>query len=80
MPRAFTRPDAEHVPQIRVLNKIDEADIAPGVERDQSGTISRVRLSALTGAGCADLRAALAERFPADVPFSGVSAAPVLDA
>jgi GTP-binding protein HflX len=71
---------AERVPQIRVMNKIDAAGLSAGIERDQSGIISRVRLSALTGAGCADLRAALAERFPADVPFSGVSAAPVLDA
>jgi len=71
---------AEHVPQIRVLNKIDEADVPAGIERDQSGIICRVRLSALTGAGCADLRTALAERFPADVPFSDVCAAPVLDA
>jgi 50S ribosomal subunit-associated GTPase HflX len=62
------------------MNKIDAAGLSAGIERDQSGIICRVRLSALTGAGCADLRAALAERFPADVPFSGVSAAPVLDA
>jgi len=71
---------ADHVPQIRVMNKIDAADLAPGIERDQSGIICRVRLSALTGAGCAELRAALAERFPAAVPYSAVCAAPVLDA
>jgi 50S ribosomal subunit-associated GTPase HflX len=62
------------------MNKIDAADLAAGIERDQSGIISRVRLSALTGVGCGELRAALGERFPADVPFSGVCAAPVLDA
>lgn len=55
---------AAEVPQIRVLNKIDLAALAPGVERDGCGTISSVRLSALTGAGSADLRSALAERFP----------------
>lgn len=55
---------AERIPQIRVLNKCDLADLPPGVERDGCGTISSVRTSALTGAGCADLRAALAERFP----------------
>ena len=53
------------VPQIRVLNKIDLAGLSPGVERDGCGNISSVRLSALTGAGCADLRLMLAERFPA---------------
>jgi GTPase len=71
---------AEHVPQIRVMNKIDAAGIEAGIERDQSDIIARVRLSALTGVGCAELRAALAERFPAAAPYSGVRAAPVLDA
>jgi GTP-binding protein HflX len=56
---------ADEVPQIRVLNKIDLAGLAPGVERDGCGNISTVRLSALTGAGCVDLRSALGLRFPA---------------
>ena len=57
---------AADVPQIRVLNKCDLAGLPPGVERDGCGTISSVRVSALTGTGCAELRAALAERFPRD--------------
>jgi GTPase len=60
---------AADVPQIRVLNKCDLAGLPPGVERDGCGTISSVRVSALTGAGCAELRAALAERFPRDDRF-----------
>jgi len=56
---------AQAVPQIRVYNKIDAAGLAPGVERDESGILRAVRVSALTGDGCADLRNALAERFPA---------------
>ena len=56
---------AGDVPQIRVLNKCDLTGIAPGVERDGCGNISSVRVSAVTGAGIAELRAALAERFPA---------------
>ena len=56
---------AAAVPQIRVYNKSDVADIPAGVERDACGTISSVRVSAVTGAGLAELRAALAERFPA---------------
>jgi GTP-binding protein HflX len=71
---------AEHVPQIRVLNKIDAAGLAAGVDRDESGIIGAVRLSALTGVGCAQLRAALAERFPADAPYADARALPVLDA
>jgi GTP-binding protein HflX len=55
---------ADRVPQVRVFNKIDAAGLAPGIERDESGIICGVRLSALTGEGCAELRATLAERFP----------------
>jgi GTP-binding protein HflX len=56
---------ADGVPRIMVMNKIDAADLAPGVERDPYGTIQTVRLSALTGVGCAGFLSALAERFPA---------------
>ncbi len=71
---------ADRVPQIRVLNKIDAAGLEPGIGRDESGILSTVRLSALTGAGCAELRAALAERFPADAAHSDSRVAPLLDA
>jgi GTP-binding protein HflX len=67
---------ADRVPQIRVYNKIDAAELAPGIERDESGILRAVRLSALTGAGCAELRAALAERFPAPAAVRAVQAAP----
>jgi GTP-binding protein HflX len=56
---------AEDVPQIRVLNKCDLTALAAGVERDPCGNISSVRVSAASGAGLPELRAALAERFPA---------------
>jgi len=55
---------AADVPQLRVYNKCDIAQLPPGVERDACGNIYTVRTSALTGAGCADLRTALGERFP----------------
>jgi GTP-binding protein HflX len=71
---------ADHVPQIRIMNKIDAAGLEPGIGRDESGILRTVRLSALTGAGCAELRAALAERFPADAAHTDSRAAPVLDA
>jgi len=66
---------AARVPQLRVYNKCDLAQLPPGVERDACGNIYTVRTSALTGAGCADLRTALAERFPrvqhtTDIPSS----------
>ena len=55
---------ADKLPQVLVLNKCDAGQIDPGVERDEYGKIRLVRLSALTGAGVPELRAALAERFP----------------
>ena len=63
---------AADVPQIRVLNKCDVAGLAPEVTRDPCGNITAVRVSAVTGAGIAELRSALAERFP-------VSPVPVLE-
>ncbi len=53
--------DADETPQIVVYNKIDAAQLAPGVERDQYGRISRVFVSARTGAGLDELRGAVAE-------------------
>ena len=52
---------AQDVPQIVVSNKIDAASLEPGVERDQYGRISRVFVSARTGAGLGELRGAVAE-------------------
>jgi GTP-binding protein HflX len=53
---------ADSIPQIHVWNKIDLGTAhAPGAERDEYGRISRVFVSARTGAGLADLRAAIAE-------------------
>ncbi|MFM8500586.1 MAG: GTPase HflX [Fluviibacter sp.] len=52
---------ASHVPQIRVYNKCDLTAAEPGIERDPYGKITRVRLSAQTGAGLPWLRAAIAE-------------------
>jgi GTP-binding protein HflX len=49
------------VPQILVWNKVDLTAASPGIERDDCGNISCVRLSARTGAGVSLLREALAE-------------------
>jgi len=71
---------AQGVPQIRVYNKIDATGIAPGGERDPSGILRVVRVSALTGAGCPELRAALAERFPSHEPLAAAGAASIVNA
>ncbi len=51
-------------PQVQVLNKIDLVDLAPAVERDECGNISRVFASARTGAGLDLVRLALDEASP----------------
>ena len=52
---------AQHVPQILVFNKIDLQDMLPDMQRDEYGRIARIHLSAKTGEGLNELRAALAE-------------------
>jgi GTPase len=55
---------ADAIPQLAVWNKIDvagERGLPPAVERDEYGRISRVFVSARTGAGLPELRAAIAE-------------------
>jgi GTPase len=52
---------ADAAPRLLVWNKIDVAALGPAVERDQYGRISRVFVSARTGAGLELLRGALAE-------------------
>ncbi len=52
---------AAEVPQIVVWNKIDLTAVDPGMERDEYAKITRVRLSARTGAGLELLRSALTE-------------------
>ena len=52
---------ADQAPQVLVWNKIDLATLEPRAERDQYGRISRVFVSARTGAGLDELRGAIAE-------------------
>ena len=49
------------MPQLLVWNKIDLAGLEPGMEKDEYGRISRVFVSAGTGAGLDLLRDAIAE-------------------
>ena len=52
---------AADIPQIVVFNKIDAVDLPPSIARDARDNIRRVSLSARSGAGLAELRAALVE-------------------
>jgi GTP-binding protein HflX len=51
---------ADRIPQILVWNKIDAVGLDPVVESDEYGTIRRVAVSARSGSGLNNLRAALA--------------------
>ncbi|MFZ5502579.1 MAG: GTPase HflX [Pseudomonadota bacterium] len=53
--------EAADIPQILVFNKIDLKGLPPTVQRDDYGRITRVFLSAQTGAGLDCLRSALFE-------------------
>lgn len=53
--------DAADIPQVMVFNKIDLMDVPPSVQRDDYGRITRVFLSAKSGAGLDGLRLALVE-------------------
>ncbi len=52
---------ADSAPRLLAWNKIDAAGLEPGVEHDQYGRISRVFVSARTGAGLGGLRSAIAQ-------------------
>src|SRR5437762_13713043 len=52
---------ADRIPQILVWNKIDAAGLEPAVERDEYAKISRVFISAQSGAGLDLLRGAIVE-------------------
>ncbi|MHB8346964.1 MAG: ribosome rescue GTPase HflX [Acidiferrobacterales bacterium] len=54
---------AEHVERVTVFNKIDLVDEQPRVERDASGAVRKIWLSAATGAGVQLLLDALAEHY-----------------
>jgi GTPase len=53
---------AEHIPQILLYNKIDRLALAPRIERNATGQVHAVWLSAEQGLGFAELRDAIAER------------------
>ena len=58
---------ADNVPMLKVMNKIDQLDTAPKIERDGQGRPDVVWLSAQTQQGLALLEQALSERLAVDV-------------
>lgn len=59
--KVLTEIGAADIPQVLVFNKIDLQDVPPNVQRDDYGRITRVFLSAKSGAGLDGLRLALTE-------------------
>jgi GTP-binding protein HflX len=57
--RVLAEIGADAVPQWQVWNKIDQLELAPRVEQDACGTVSRLYVSARTGKGLPQLRDAL---------------------
>lgn len=55
---------AADLPQIQVFNKIDAIPLAPRVERDEYGKITRIWVSAASGTGLDLMRLALSEAAP----------------
>jgi len=68
---------AGDAPRLLVWNKIDAATLEPGIERDQYGRISRVFVSARTGAGLELLRGAIAEFAKSRAAQRGATALPL---
>jgi GTP-binding protein HflX len=69
--------DEMRAPRLLVWNKIDAAALEPGIERDQYGRISRVFVSARTGAGLELLRDAIGEFAKARAAERGATALPL---
>ena len=57
---------AEDVPQIQVMNKVDRLEAEPRIQRDDTGKVQRVWVSAQTGAGIDLLTEVLADYFTQD--------------
>jgi len=64
---------AQEIPSIIVMNKIDEmSDFHPRIDKDYSGNIYRVWLSAHTGEGIDLLYQALSERLSGMMTYAGI--------
>ncbi len=67
---------AGDIPRLEVFNKLDLLEREPRIERDANGVITRVWLSAQTGAGCDLLQQAISERIGQDMVDRELELAP----
>ena len=54
---------ADEVPQIQIMNKIDRLEMAPKIDVNEDGRVSRIWVSAKTGAGMDLIKQVLADYF-----------------
>ena len=62
--------DADSIPQVLVMNKIDLTPLRPRVERDEYGKVARIWISAATGSGLDSVRLALEEYASPELPLA----------
>src|SRR5690348_3391987 len=62
LPILLSQIGAGEIPSIRVFNKIDRLEVEPHLDRDESGTVQSVWISAARGQGLDLLGRAVAER------------------
>jgi len=67
---------ADELPVIKVFNKIDRLDLPPRIERDATGQVRAVWLSALAGTGLELLQTALAEHLRGETVHTWVRLPP----
>ncbi|HEY9052300.1 MAG TPA: ribosome rescue GTPase HflX [Gammaproteobacteria bacterium] len=67
---------ADEVPQIQIMNKIDRMEMEPRIERDDLNRVTRIWVSAKTGAGMDMVRDVLAEYFRDDMVKGEISLKP----
>jgi len=67
---------ASDVPQIQIFNKIDRLEVAPRIDRDDAGRVTRIWVSAKTGAGLDLIHQVLAETFRQDQVIGSICLRP----
>ncbi len=70
---------AMKVPQIQIMNKIDRLDIEPRIDRDESGRVKRIWVSAINELGLDLIHQVLADHFKLDI-VKGEICLPLADA
>lgn len=74
--KVLTEIGAHDIPQILIFNKCDLGEAHCGIDRDEYGRITQIRLSAKTGEGSEFIKQLLMERIAAGKPVTSELSAP----